>query len=248
MSTVLTERVGRVLVATLNRPDVMNAFDPEMTDRLARVVDEAESDEGIHVLVVTGAGRGFSSGFDLAASPDPSRELGTPDLFKRLTLFSKPLVLAINGVGVGVGATICSFAEVVVVAESARLRCPFVGLGLTAEAGSTYQFGRLLGHQRAAWFLLSGTWLSARECVEAGLALACFADDELRERTLEMATTLAAQPLESLVETKRLLNEPHREQFIASIRAENEAVTRLREGPAHQEAIAAFRSRQAGVD
>ncbi|TDB95179.1 enoyl-CoA hydratase/isomerase family protein [Actinomadura sp. 7K534] len=245
MSTVVTERDGHVLLARLNRPDVLNAFDPEMTDRLARVVDEAESDPGVHVLTITGTGRAFSAGHDLSAPPDPGREFGTAAMFKKLTLFPKPLVLAINGLAVGLGVTLTSFADVAVIADDARLRCPFVGMGLTAEAGSTYQLTRLLGPQRAAWFLMSGAWLSARESVEAGLAMECVPDGRVLDRAREMAGVLAAQPLDSLMETKRLLNAPHREALIANIRAENEAVMRLREAPAHREAVNAFRARRA---
>lgn len=246
MTSVLTEQDGRVLVATLNRPHVLNAFDREMTDRLARVVDVAEADPTVSVLLVTGAGRAFSSGYDLSPQPDPpAGSFLTADLFRKLTLFPKPLLLAINGIGVGVGATIVSFADVAVVAESARLRCPFVSMGLTAEAGSTYQFSRLLGPQRAAWFLMSGAWLSAAACVETGLAVESVPDADLRARAMEMAATLAAQPLDSLLETKRLLTAPHQEQLIASIRAENQAVTRLMSTPTYQEIIGAFRARRA---
>src|SRR5690606_6927232 len=201
--TVVTHREGRVLTARLNRPGVLNAFNPELTDRLARVVEQAGSDPEVSVLTITGTGRAFSAGYDLSADSQPRLEYGTAALIRRLALFPKPLILAINGIGVGFGATLISLADLVLIADSARLRCPFVGLGLTPEGGSTYQLPRLMGRQRATWFLMSGQWLSAEECVVAGLALERVPDDQLQARTAQLAAELAAQPLEALLETKR---------------------------------------------
>lgn len=243
-TTVLTERAGGTMVATLNRPEVLNAFNPELIDRLARVVDEAADDPAVKVLLIRGAGTAFSSGFDLRASTTRKYEFQTGALLKKLTLLTKPVVLAIDGAAVGIGATICGLADLVIMSDRARLKCPFVRLGLNPEAGSTFQFPRLLGPQLANWFLLSGAWLSAQECLNAGLALEVVRPDELDERARARCDVLAGQPLDSLTETKRLIRAPHMEQLIAAIKAENAAVTRLKAAPAFAEAQEAFRARR----
>ena len=131
-------------------------------------------------------------------------------------------MLAINGVGAGIGATIAGLADLTFIAEDARLRCPFSALGLTAEAASTYTFPRLLGHQRATWFLLSSEWISANECVEAGLALQAWPKDELMERVMEQAQKLAALPAASLIQTKALMMDPIRDELKAAAVREND--------------------------
>ena len=158
--------------------------------------------------------------------------------------FPKPFIVAINGVGAGVGATIAGLADLVLIAEGARLRCPFSQLGLTAEATSTFTFPRLMGRQQALWFLWSSEWWSAEQCVEAGLATELCAPDELMPRAMERAGTLAAMPTVSLIATKELVVGPLREAMRAHAEAENAAVDRLIGGPANREALAAFRERR----
>ncbi|WP_344770115.1 enoyl-CoA hydratase/isomerase family protein [Aeromicrobium panaciterrae] len=245
METVLTRTADGVMTATLNRPHVLNAFNGAATDRLTRVVAGAEEDDDISVLVITGAGRAFSSGYDLAAPPDRDREFGSAALIKRLAAFRKPLILAVNGIAVGLGASMTSLADITVVAHSARLRYPFVGMGLPPEAGSTYQLPRQIGRQRAFWYLTSGVWVDSAECVEAGLALERVPDRQLVARATEMAIALARQSPDALIETKQLMNGPHRDPLIASIRAENAAVMRLQDAPMYRESVAAFRANRA---
>ena len=158
--------------------------------------------------------------------------------------FPKPFIVAVNGVGAGIGATICGLADLTYIAEGARLRCPFSALGLTAEAASTYMFPQLMGRQRASWFLLSAEWMSAQQCVEAGLALELCSADTLIPRAMEQGAKLAKLPLASLITTKALIMAPLRDQMKASIKAENEGLARLGGGAANQEALAAFREKR----
>ena len=158
--------------------------------------------------------------------------------------FPKPFMLAVNGLGVGIGATICGLADFVYMSDKARLRCPFSSLGLTAEAASTMTFPRLMGHQRAAWFLMSAEWMSAQECLAAGLALDVFPHEEFMVRTLERAQKLAALPLASLVQTKALVMDPIRQQLKDVARIENRALGSMVGQPANREALAAFREKR----
>lgn len=252
MDTVLDNvnlrRDGRVLTVELDRPDALNAFNNALMDDLADALIEARDDDRINVVVLTGAGRAFTAGADLkemARSEQDTPRHGWPGLLDLLLDFPKPLLLAINGVGAGVGATIAGLADIVFIAEGARLRCPFSELGLTAEAASTFTFPRLMGRQRAMWFLWSSEWWTAEQCVEAGLAMELCAPDELMPRTMEHATTLAALPLTSLMTTKELVIGPLREQMRQQAVAENQALGALIGGPANREALAAFRERRA---
>jgi len=152
----------------------------------------------------------------------------------------KPFIAAVNGLGVGYGATVCGLADVVFMSDKARLRAPFSALGLTAELASTFTFPRLLGKQRASWFLLSSEWMSAQECRDAGLALEVIPAAELMGRVQEQADKLAQLPLTSLMTTKRLLMDPLREQMKAAVIAENKELDKLSGAPANKEAVSAF--------
>ncbi len=154
--------------------------------------------------------------------------------------FPKPLLLAVNGIGAGFGATICGLADAVYMSSAARLRCPFSTLGLTAELASTYTFPRLMGHQRAAWFLLSAEWMNADDCRQAGLALEVLPPEQLMPRALAQAQVLGRLPLASLQKTKALMLDPIRAQLKASIQAENQGLAELGGGPANREALRAF--------
>ena len=246
MATVLTNDKGSVRTLTLNRPEVLNAFNGPLMDDLTDEVRSAAEAPSVKVLVLTGAGRAFSAGADLSEMGNTGYRPrhGFAGLMDALVDFPKPLLLAINGVGAGIGATLCGIADGVYMAASARLRCPFSALGLTAEAGSTLLFPKLMGRQRAAWFLLAAEWMSAQECVDAGLALEVLPDDALAERVKARAETLAALPLASLIQTKALIMDPLREPLRASIRAENAGLASLMGGPANKEALAAFQSRR----
>lgn len=245
-STVIVEDRGRVRLVTLNRPDSLNAFNNELFDDLTDAFVDAASSDGVHAVVLTGAGRAFSAGADLTAMGRPARPSrhGMVGLLDAIIDFPKPFLIAVNGLGVGIGATILGVADLVYIDEGARLRCPFSALGLTAEAASTARFPRLMGHQRAMWFLLSSEWLDAKQCVDAGLAMEVCPPGTVVERAVERASTLAALPLASLVATKGLIVGPQREHLRSAVRAENAELARLAGGPANQEAIAAFRDKR----
>lgn len=122
--TILSENRGRVRILTLNRPEALNAFNGPLLGALANALIEADADPQVGVTVLTGAGRAFSAGADLAQDRSaPSPQHGFPGLIEQARVFSKPLLLAINGLGVGIGATLCGLADLVFIAANARLRC-----------------------------------------------------------------------------------------------------------------------------
>lgn len=242
MSTVAIHDEGGVRTLLLNRPDELNALSQALMDDLCDGFLDARDDDTVKVVLVTGAGRAFCAGADLA---EMGRKLAPPrhgwaTLVATLIDFPKPVLFAVNGVAVGGGATLCGLADCVWISETARLRCPFSALGLTAEAASTVTFPALMGRQRANWFLLSSEWLDAHACVEAGLALEVLPPDMLVPHAQARARTLAALPLASLQQTKQLLMDPIREQLRESARNEDRGLAELVGGPANREALAAF--------
>jgi enoyl-CoA hydratase/carnithine racemase len=144
----------------------------------------------------------------------------------------------------GFGATVLGLADMVIMAESARLKAPFATLANVPEACSTHTFPRIMGHARALWFLLSGEWMTAEQCKDAGLAMAVVADDELMSEAMRRAQTLAAYPTASLVQTKALMTAPHKEEMKRVNRAELATFTELMDHPAAREGIAAIREKR----
>lgn len=246
METLNIRNQDGVLIVEMDRPKALNAFSQLLMDELTDAFLDATTDDQVRVLVLTGAGRAFSAGADLTEMGQPPKDAkhGFPGLLEAIFEFPKPFMVAVNGVGAGIGATICGLADLTVMSEKARLRCPFSALGLTAEAASTVTFPRLMGRQKAMWFLLSSEWWSAQQCVDAGLALEMTRAEDLMPRTLEQAKKLAALPVSSLAMTKKLIMDPLRDQMRAAAKAENEALAHLAGGPANREALDAFREKR----
>jgi enoyl-CoA hydratase/carnithine racemase len=247
VETIRISDDGSVRTLVLNRPDALNAFSGLLMDELTDAFIDARVTTTVKAVILTGAGRAFSAGADLQEMGRNTYRPrhGFAGLLDAILDFPKPFLLAVNGLGVGIGATICGLADFVYMAASARLRCPFSTLGLTAEAASTVTFPQLMGRQRAAWFLMSAEWMSAAECKDAGLALEVVPDAMLMTRVREQAAKLAALPLASLVQTKALIMDPLRPQLRESAQAENAGLAALLGGPANREALAAFREKRA---
>ncbi len=167
-------------------------------------------------------------------------EHGVPGLFNTLIDLPKPLILAINGFGVGFGATIIGLADMAFMAESARLRCPFSSLGVVGEAASTYLFPRLMGQQASNWMLYSSAWFNAADAKASGLVLDVFPDETLQDEVMTRAQTIASNSPVALIKAKELAMGPLRDKIRATIDAEGEAYDELHGGPENMEAINAF--------
>jgi enoyl-CoA hydratase/carnithine racemase len=238
---------NRVRTLTLDRPDALNAFNEALYDATTEELRAAADDPGVAVVLLTGAGRAFSAGTDLlemhARATDPDfvpGEHGFLGLVDALVEFPKPLICAVNGVGLGIGATILGFADLALMSATARLKCPFTSLGVAPEAASSYLLPRLLGRQDAAWVLLSAEWISADEALRMGLVWQVCEPDDLLPEAVRHAELLAARPISSLVAVKRTMTEPLREGIAAARQRENAAFAELMGGPANLEALTAF--------
>lgn len=221
---------GGVRLVTFDRPAKLNAMTTALYRAVAEALAEAAASDAIGAAVLTGAGRGFCAGVDLGelmsgASGDAGEERGRAfgAFMESITTFPKALLAAVNGVGVGIGMTMLPYCDVVVIAESARLRAPFVSLGVAPEAASSVSFAAQMGWQRAARVLLTGEWVGATDAVALGLATELAPDGAVVERAIAIARSIVtAGPLASIVATKELLIEGRRE-LVAAARAREDA-------------------------
>ena len=241
----------RVRHLTLDRPEALNAFDEALYAATAGALRDAARDPGVAVVVVTGAGRAFSAGTDVvemaALARGPLEEgagSGFPALVDELVAFPKPLVCAVNGLALGIGATMLGLADLVLMSTAARVRCPFTALAVAPEAASSVTFPLLMGRQEASWALLSSEWLSADDCRRAGLAWRVCPPESLLEEAGAVARILAAKPIASLVETKATIVAGLRDAVAAARAREDAAYERLLGTPANLEAFAALAERR----
>ncbi|MCH2173867.1 enoyl-CoA hydratase-related protein [Myxococcota bacterium] len=229
--TVSEERVGRVVVATLGRPEKLNAFRAQEYEQLCDLMERALEDDEVGAVLLTGTGRAFSAGADVsllggrAGAQAIGRAGETFDrLLDALASFEKPLLAAVNGLAVGFGATILLHFDMVYAAQSARLRFPFTALGLVPEAGSSYLLPLIVGTQRASELFLSSDWLSAGEALEIGLVRRVVPDAELREVSLARAAEIAARPVGALRASKRILLDQRSVGLRAALKREHEGM------------------------
>jgi enoyl-CoA hydratase/carnithine racemase len=230
---IRTEDAGRVRTLVFDRPDKLNAFTAKGYTVLTEHLQAAADDPDIAVVILTGNGRAFSAGVDLHAvsTPEGSAELGVRfnPMIARLATFPKPLIAAVNGLAVGLGATILLHCDLVVIDEKAKVRMPFVALGTCAEASSSWLLPKRVGPQQAMWMVLSGRAFSADEVVANGFALAKAPAGQAHAEALQLAAQLAEHHIAALVANKALLREGWAEQITAVWERETAAMKAIAE-------------------
>jgi 2-(1,2-epoxy-1,2-dihydrophenyl)acetyl-CoA isomerase len=245
-----------VRTITLDRPERLNAVNPALAESLPEAVRDAGRDDAARVVVLTGAGRGFCAGLDLAepAMPDTRTRAGRLDPLAwvgrwvlALRDCEKPVIAAVNGAAAGAGFGLALAADVRLVAEGATMTAGYVRRGLSPDAGVTYHLPRLVGASRAADIVLTGRDVSSEEALRIGLASAVLPAATFAADVAAYAARLAAGPPLALALTKRLLRQS----------ADAPLETQLRDELAHirtcfgtadvAEAMAAFREKRAPV-
>jgi enoyl-CoA hydratase/carnithine racemase len=228
---ITTDDVAGVRTVTLNRPEVLNAFDTALYRAAGAAIDAARADDDVKVVVITGAGRAFSAGQDLKEleriASGETYESGFPALLDALCDFDKPLVAAVNGVAVGIGFTMLAHCDLVVVAEGARMRTPFAEMGVAPEAASSWLFPQGMGWQRAAHILLTSAWIDSAQAVEFGIALERCPDADVVQRAQALAAEIATAPLPSLRAIKATMRDGQREAILAARAREDAAFAAL---------------------
>ncbi len=242
---------NRVRTLTLNRPEALNAFNEALYDATAAALLAAADDPEVAVVLLTGSGRAFSSGTDLAELQarvtDPQftgGRYGFTGLIDALARFPKPLICAVNGIGIGIGTTILGYADLAFMSSTARLKCPFTSLGVAPEAASSYLLPRLIGRQNAAWLLMSSEWVDAHEALRMGLVWKICEPSALLDEAHRHAEILAARPIPSLMAVKSTMTEPIRPEIAAASERENAQFAQLLGGRANAAALAQFTGRK----
>ncbi len=214
METVLFEVRDGVGFITLNRPEKLNCFNREMALLLQELLGECDKSPSVRCVYLTGKGKGFSAGQDLAEIPDLSRagiqkillEQFHPILIKIRNL-QKPVVAAVNGVAAGAGANIALCCDIVVATNSAIFLQVFSKIGLIPDCGGTFFLPRLIGFQKASAFMMLGEKLSAKQAERSAVIYRAFPNNVFEAESKKIAETLAKMPTRGLWFTKKALNE-----------------------------------------
>ena len=245
MAEVETTRDGAVLTITLNRPDVLNAFNAAMHQALSAALKEAEADE-VRAVVITGAGRGFCVGQDLTEFREAPGDIGErlrgnyhPNILA-LRRLEKPVLAAVNGPAAGAGLSFACACDLRLAAASATFVPAFINIGLVPDSGGTYFVRRLLGTARAFEWMTSGRRLSAAEALDWGLVSEVVADEKLAERAAERAAELAAMPTRGVGLTKRLFDNAENATLEEQLELEAQLQTAATQTADFREGVNAF--------
>jgi 2-(1,2-epoxy-1,2-dihydrophenyl)acetyl-CoA isomerase len=245
-----------VRTITLDRPERLNAVNPALADALPHAVDEAARDDAVRVVVVTGAGRGFCAGLDLAepAMPDTRTRVGRLDPLAwvgrwvlALRGCEKPVVAAVNGPAAGAGFGLALAADLRLVAEGATMTAGYVRRGLSPDAGVTFHLPRLVGASRAADIVLTGRDVPSDEALRIGLASAVLPAATFAADVAAYAERLAAGPPLALALTKRLLTQSADATLEAQLRDELAHIRTCFATGDVAEAMTAFREKRPPV-
>jgi len=213
MSTVLYSKENGVAYLTLNRPDKYNSFNREMALALQEYLSHCATNDEVRCVYITGAGKGFCAGQDLAEASDPAtidfekfvKEHYNPIIFA-IRNMEKPVIAAVNGVAAGAGANIALACDIVLANESASFIQAFSKIGLIPDSSGTFFLPRLVGMQRAAALMMTADKVTAAEAVAMGMIYKYFNDDQFETESKKIAQNLAQMPTKGIGLTKRLLN------------------------------------------
>ena len=255
MSCVNVSVEDGVLTATLNRPEKLNAFNPEMHAGLRAALEQALDDAAVRAVLLTGAGRAFCAGQDLserntapgAAPIDLSVSLGANynPLVRRMRALPKPIVCAVNGVAAGAGANIALAGDIVLAARSASFVQAFAKLGLIPDSGGTYFLPRLVGTARAMALALLGERLSAEDAERWGLIWKAVDDEDLAGEAADLARSLAAGPTRGYGLLKKAIYASASNGLDAQLDLERDLQREAGFTEDYREGVAAFKEKRA---
>jgi 2-(1,2-epoxy-1,2-dihydrophenyl)acetyl-CoA isomerase len=246
---ILVSVEAGVQTITLNRPERLNAFNPEMHRLLREALARADNDEAIRAVLLSGAGRGFCAGQDLSerdvggdAAIDLSVTIETlyNPLVRRMRALPKPIVCAVNGVAAGAGANVALACDLVLAARSASFIQAFARIGLIPDSGGTWFLPRLVGRARAAGLALLGEKLSAEDAERWGLIWKAVDDDKLMDEAGTLARGLAAGPTRGYALAKRALDASETSSLDAQLDLERDLQREAGLSADYREGVAAF--------
>lgn len=213
---------------TLNRPDKLNSFVREMALEAIDALDKAKDDDSIRAVLITGNGRAFCAGQDLAEAIAPGTRIEEiisvqyNPIIRRIRNLPKPVIGAVNGVAAGAGANIAYACDLTLAAESAKFIQSFINIGLIPDSGGTFTLPRLVGMQRAFGQMVLAPKVSAQEAAEQGMIWKVVGDDELIAEATSLASALAQMPTMAIALTKDALNRSMANGLDEQLEVENE--------------------------
>jgi 2-(1,2-epoxy-1,2-dihydrophenyl)acetyl-CoA isomerase len=213
-STILYDLVDNVAAITFNRPEVRNAFNDQMADEVQSALKNAERDDHVRCIVITGAGPGFCAGQDLAAIHTRSEDVSFREhllrtynpIVSKLHSIEKPVIAAINGAAAGAGWGIALACDIRYASETAKFRLAFIGIGLAPDSGTSFFLPRMIGLGKALELAYTNDLIDAHVALSLGLVNTVVPPDQLMPVTLELARRLAHGPTRGLGLTKRAMN------------------------------------------
>tara|TARA_B110000305_G_scaffold130311_1_gene145679 strand:- start:1137 stop:1910 length:774 start_codon:yes stop_codon:yes gene_type:complete len=211
---IITKVIDGVCELKLNRPEVFNSFNKDMAFELQSALDKAESDKNIRTIVITGEGKAFCAGQDLAEATDPNgpvlqsivKDHYNPIILK-IRRIEKPVIAAVNGVAAGAGANIALACDIVFAKESASFIQAFSKIGLIPDSGGTFFLPRLVGIQKATALMMTGEKVSAKDAESMNMIYKVIPDDLFEEEIATFAKKMARMPTRGLGLTKKAINE-----------------------------------------
>ncbi|RJG07537.1 2-(1,2-epoxy-1,2-dihydrophenyl)acetyl-CoA isomerase [Noviherbaspirillum cavernae] len=252
---ILFELGDGIAQLTLNRPDKLNSFTAEMHEEVRDALNRVQADSSVRVLLLTGAGRGFCAGQDLAdravAPGSAAVDLGESidkyyaPLVRTLRALPMPVICAVNGVAAGAGANIALAGDIVLAAKSASFIEAFCKLGLIPDTGGTYFLPRLIGTARAMGLAMLGDKLSAERAEQWGLIWKCVDDEQLANEALTLARHFAKAPTRGLARTKQALYASPSNTFDQQLDLERDFMRELGVSEDYKEGVAAFMEKRA---
>ena len=251
MDHILYEVADGVATITLNRPDQLNALLPEMNDRLPELVRQADRDEAVRVMVLTGAGRAFSAGADIKRMSEPGRlgrsalvgrqrTLHGAEVVEALLRREKPLIAAVNGVAAGMACSFVLACDFALAADTARFAFSFVKMGFIPDSGCTYLLPRRVGLANSQRLCLTGEPVDAASALRLGLVSEVVPAADLAARAAAVAAQIAAHSPHAVRQTRGLLERGAAATYEHATQAEALAQGILAETADHQEAVRAF--------
>ncbi len=238
---------GGVRKIVFNRPTVFNSFNKEMALALQQELDNAEKDSTVRAVVLTGAGKAFCAGQDLAEATDPN---GPPlqsivakhynPIIEKLRNIEKPIIAAVNGVAAGAGANIALACDIVFAKESASFIQAFSKIGLIPDSGGTFFLPRLIGAQKAMALMMTGDKVGAKEAEALNMIYKALKDDVFEEEVEQFAAKVAKMPTKGLGLTKRAINQSFNNNLTEQLKVEEELQTQAGKSYDFKEGTSAF--------
>jgi len=244
---ILINHNNGVCELRLNRPSVFNSFNKEMAMELQRALDACDLDEAVRAIVITGEGKAFCAGQDLAEAMDPDgpelqaivRDHYNP-IIERIRTIEKPIIAAVNGVAAGAGANIALACDITIAKKSASFIQAFSKIGLIPDSGGTFFLPRIIGMQKAMALMMTGDKVTADQAVELNMIFKSVDDDDFESEVKQFAETIAKMPTRGLGLTKKAINASYSNTLTEQLALEEILQTEAGETYDFREGVNAF--------